>query len=341
MAQGATLLDYLNSKGITDLNFIRLPHREPFIFNENDWERVKKLGEGSFGDVYKYIHVPSKKEIAFKISRGIPKHDYENVVRQINLHSNLSTPGHRNVTGIYGHLVFENRITVFMEIMDCSLQDVYLLIYESDITFPEELLGYVTVSVVDAQAYCKDRNIIHRDLKPKNILLNFNGEIKLCDFDMSRFLDNSYATSNVGTIAYWPPERFFGVYDDNYDPRDAKYDVRADIWSLGITMVEVIRGKHPFKNENTTDNNHPQSDLIGNQNKILDLSHNENVEKLLDECLNGKTYSVEVRKFVAACLEDIKTRPKYNALIEMKFYNDYASMTVPSNVRRALKKVRF
>jgi serine/threonine protein kinase len=66
----------------------------------------------------------------------------------------------------------------------------------------------------------------------------FSGEIKLCDFGESRILDNSLASTNVGTTAYWPPERFsHGLF---------KYDIRADVWSLGITVLEVILGKLPY-----------------------------------------------------------------------------------------------
>ena len=79
---------------------------------------------------------------------------------------------------------------------------------------------------------------MHRDIKPLNILINSRGEIKLCDFGASRILDDSTGSTHVGTVAYWPPERF--------TDSGLRYDFRAEIWSLGITILEFILGKLPY-----------------------------------------------------------------------------------------------
>lgn len=93
----------------------------------------------------------------------------------------------------------------------------------------------------DALNYLKEKlNIIHRDVKPSNILLHSRGDIKLCDFGISgQLIDSIAKTKDAGCRPYMAPERI--------DPQRHKgYDVRSDVWSLGITMMEVAIGKFPY-----------------------------------------------------------------------------------------------
>ena len=77
---------------------------------------------------------------------------------------------------------------------------------------------------------------MHRDIKPSNVLVNSNGEIKLCDFGVSGELVNSVADTFVGTSTYMAPERIQG----------GKYSVRSDVWSLALTLMELAIGKFPY-----------------------------------------------------------------------------------------------
>lgn len=103
--------------------------------------------------------------------------------------------------------------------------------------FPEPILGRVSRDVLRGLCYLRDKqNVIHRDVKPSNILVNSRGEIKICDFGVSGQLIDSMANSFVGTRSYMSPERLQGTH----------YKVESDIWSLGLSLVELALGRYPI-----------------------------------------------------------------------------------------------
>nr|CAD7421383.1 unnamed protein product [Timema poppensis] len=100
------------------------------------------------------------------------------------------------------------------------------------------------MQTVKALHYLKEvHGVIHRDVKPSNILLDEKGNVKLCDFGISgRLVDSKARTRSAGCAAYMAPERI-----DPPDPKKPDYDIRADVWSLGITLVELATGMFPYK----------------------------------------------------------------------------------------------
>jgi len=101
---------------------------------------------------------------------------------------------------------------------------------------------------------------MHRDIKPSNILVNSRGYIKLCDFGVSSELEGSVAETFVGTGTYMAPERIQG----------AQYTVKSDVWSVGLTLMELAIGKFPFNNDNADEPGGPQGILDLLQQIVLE-----------------------------------------------------------------------
>lgn len=120
-----------------------------------------------------------------------------------------------------------------------------------------DVLGKIAEAVLGGLSYLYEKHrIMHRDLKPSNILVNTKGQIKLCDFGVSSELEGSIADTFVGTGTYMAPERIQG----------SPYTVKSDVWSVGLTLMELAIGKFPFGSSNDDDD-----DEAGGPQGILDL----------------------------------------------------------------------
>jgi mitogen-activated protein kinase kinase len=103
-----------------------------------------------------------------------------------------------------------------------------------------DVLGKVAEAILGGLTYLwRTHRIMHRDIKPSNVLVNSRGQIKLCDFGVSSELEGSIAETFVGTGTYMAPERIQGGH----------YTVKSDVWSVGLTIMELAIGKFPFHNE--------------------------------------------------------------------------------------------
>ncbi|KAK1342384.1 hypothetical protein QTO34_015149 [Cnephaeus nilssonii] len=174
---------------------------------------------------------------------------------------------------------------------------------------PERILGKMTVAIVKALYYLKEKHgVIHRDVKPSNILLDERGQIKLCDFGISgRLVDSKAKTRSAGCAAYMAPERI-----DPPDPTKPDYDIRADVWSLGISLVELATGQFPYKNCKT------DFEVL---TKVL-----QEEPPLLPSHMG---FSGDFQSFVKDCLtKDHRKRPKYNKLLEHSFIKRYETLEV-------------
>nr|XP_046910468.1 protein kinase wis1-like isoform X2 [Dermatophagoides farinae] len=211
---------------------------------ESDFIQIRELGAGSFAQVYKMLHRQSNVHLAVKKMRrsGNPD-EIRHVQRDRDL---LQKSNHKHVVQCYGYLILETEIWIFMELMATCFDRLIKHLSKRNETVPERIIGKVAVATIDALDYLKkELQAIHRDIKPSNILINDQGIIKLCDFGISGYLIDSKAhTRTVGSTPYMAPERI-------QPPSDGTYDIRSDIWSMGITLIEIATGQFPYKNWST------------------------------------------------------------------------------------------
>lgn len=155
------------------------------------------------------------------------------------------------IVDFYGAFFQEGAVYICMEFMDGGSIDK---IYAGGV--PEGVLAKVTLATVQGLKSLKDdHNIIHRDVKPTNILVNTQGQVKICDFGVSGNLVASIAKTNIGCQSYMAPERISGggVASAGANPGGGTYSVQSDIWSLGLSIIECALGKYPYSPE-TYDN---------------------------------------------------------------------------------------
>ncbi|KAK0057446.1 dual specificity mitogen-activated protein kinase kinase 1-like isoform X1 [Biomphalaria glabrata] len=198
---------------------------------EEDFEKRGELGAGNGGVVTKVSHRPSGLIMARKLIHLEIKPMVRNqIIRELKVLHECNSP---YIVGYYGAFYSDGEISICMEYMDGGSLD---LILRRAGRIPEPILGIINIAVLKGLSYLREKHqIIHRDVKPSNILVNSRGEIKLCDFGVSGQLIDSMANSFVGTRSYMAPERLQGTH----------YSVQSDIWSLGLSLVEMSIGRYP------------------------------------------------------------------------------------------------
>ncbi|XP_065845636.1 dual specificity mitogen-activated protein kinase kinase 7-like [Oscarella lobularis] len=262
--------------------------------NEKDLQMVSRIGHGTSGQVAKMKHVPSGMIMAVKtMNRSHDREEQKRVLMDLFVMTTHLCP---YIVTCYGCIITDDEVYICMELMGCCVDK---LMKKTGKAIPEDIIGKISVSVIKALNYLKEKhNIIHRDIKPSNILLDSAGNVKLCDFGISgRLVDSKAKTRAAGSAAYMAPERIAP------DTAQLGYDIRADIWSFGITMVEMATGSFPYKDCKK------EFDVL---TKIM-MDPSPQIPR-------DKKFSINFQDFVSQCLiKDLEKRPRYKQLLEHPF----------------------
>ncbi|KZO98851.1 kinase-like protein [Calocera viscosa TUFC12733] len=256
-------------------------------------ELMEELGRGNYGTVKKVLHRPTNTVMAMKeIRLELEESKLNAIIMELDILHRAVAP---EIVEFYGAFFIESCVYYCMEYMDAGSLDRLC-----GAGVPDPVLARITHAMVRGLHFLKDDlQIIHRDVKPTNVLVNRKGEVKLCDFGVSGQLEKSLAKTNIGCQSYMAPERIQGESQNNL----GTYTVASDVWSLGLSMIEMALGKYPYPPETYA-----------------------NVFAQLTAIVHGPPpelppgYSQETEDFVALCLrKDPAQRPTYAELLEQPF----------------------
>ncbi|GAB7351098.1 hypothetical protein MBLNU459_g1564t1 [Dothideomycetes sp. NU459] len=253
----------------------------------DDYQVLEELGSGSFGVVYKAIEKSTGELVAIKhIDLEGSDDDIREIQQEISL---LSTCSSDHVTRYKASFVRGVKLWIVMEYLGGGS---CLDLLKSG-SFSEAQIAIVMRELLQGLDYLHSTGKIHRDIKAANVLLSDDGLVKIADFGVAAQLTNikSQRLTFVGTPFWMAPEVI----------QEAGYDFKADIWSLGITAMELALGEPPHSQV------HPM--------KVLFLIPKEKPPRL-----EGGSWSREFRDFVAQCLnKDPEKRPTAKALLKHRF----------------------
>ncbi|KAJ9245362.1 mitogen-activated protein kinase [Paecilomyces variotii] len=252
------------------------------------------LGEGAGGAVTRCMLKGGKTVFALKIITTDPNPDVKKqIVRELNFNKDCAS---EHICRYYGAFMDKSTSTISIVMEFCeggSLDSIYKEVKKLGGRTGEKVLGKVAEGVLNGLTYLHSRKIIHRDIKPSNILLCRNGQVKLCDFGVSgEFGTKGDANTFIGTSYYMAPERITGQ----------SYTITSDVWSLGVTLLEVAQHRFPFPADGTE--MQPRAGLID----LLTYIVRQPIPKLKDEPDHGIHWSDNFKYFIECCLEKEPSR---------------------------------
>lgn len=197
------------------------------------------IGEGGVGSVYLATHMQLGRKVAIKVLNPHLVNHPEVRERFRNEAATLSSLQHIHIVTLYDYLEDEKGLFLIMEYVPGQSLDEY--IRKTSGPLPEQKTIYFFNQILDGFAYAHSKGIIHRDIKPSNIIITFEADIKILDFGIAKILKEGKMNltktgSKLGTVLYMSPEQVQGQ----------TVDKRTDIYSLGITLFQMLTGCAPY-----------------------------------------------------------------------------------------------
>ncbi|XP_054479710.1 mitogen-activated protein kinase kinase kinase kinase 4-like isoform X7 [Anoplopoma fimbria] len=285
------------AKSLVDIDLASL--RDP----AGIFELVEVVGNGTYGQVYKGRHVKTGQLAAIKVM-DVTEDEEEEIKLEINMLKKYSH--HRNIATYYGAFIkksppgHDDQLWLVMEF--CGAGSITDLVKNTKGNqLKEDWIAYISREILRGLAHLHAHHVIHRDIKGQNVLLTENAEVKLVDFGVSAQLDRTVGRRNtfIGTPYWMAPEVI--ACDEN---PDATYDYRSDLWSCGITAIEMAEGAPPLCDM------HPMRALFL-------------IPRNPPPRLKSKKWSKKFFSFIEGCLvKNYTQRPPTDQLLKHPFIRD-------------------
>ncbi|XP_076875970.1 uncharacterized protein LOC143525655 [Brachyhypopomus gauderio] len=206
------------------------------------WETLGEIGDGAFGKVYKAQNSVTGLYAAAKVIEVRSEEQLEDYITEIDI---LAGCRHANIISLLDAVLFEGWLWILIEFCPGGALDDIMLELERGLS--EQQISEVCCQSLQALSYLHQHHIIHRDLKAGNILLTMEGNIKLADFGVSAKNENTLQrrATFIGTPYWMAPEVIMCETS-----KDNPYTCKADIWSLGITLIEAAEMEPPHHSLN-------------------------------------------------------------------------------------------
>ena len=265
---------------------------------KNLWDILSEIGDGAFGKVYKAERKEKPIFAALKHVEIKSEEDIEDFSVEIDI---LAECKHKNVVSLYEAFFYDSKLWMFIEYCGGGALDSIMVELEKPLQ--EKQIRYVCHEMCEGLEFLHDHKVIHRDLKAGNVLLTSEGHVKLADFGVSALntRTSQRRDSFIGTPYWMAPEVIMCE-----TLKDSPYNYRADIWSLGVTMIEFAQIEPPNHDM------HPMRVLI-------------KIQKSDPPTLNAPSrWSKSFNEFIKICLsKDPEQRPTAGELLQHRFIKDY------------------
>lgn len=212
---------------------------QPGTYLQGRYEILSLIGTGGMSEVYQARCHTLNRLVALKVLKEEYSQD-SNFVSRFKLEAQAAAGlSHPNIVNVYDVVDEGSLHYIVMELIEGITLKSYIL--KKGHLGIKETIG-IAIQVAQGMAAAHDQRIVHRDIKPQNMIISRDGKVKVADFGIARAVSSqTIGTNAVGSVHYISPEQAKGGYSD----------ARSDIYSMGITIYEMVTGMLPFDGENT------------------------------------------------------------------------------------------
>lgn len=299
----------------------------PGLILDDRYEIIEVVGTGGMSTVYKANDLRLKRFVALKVLKSEFSNDI-NFVSKFRVEAQASAAlSHPNIVSVYDVCEDEGRYFIVMELVDgITLKDY---IRERGRLDMDTAIDF-SIQIASGLAAAHENHVIHRDIKPQNIIVGPNGILKVTDFGIAKAAtSNTMSTTNMGSVHYISPEQARGGYSDE----------RSDIYSLGITMYEMVTGRVPFEGDTNVSIAlmHIQNEIMPPRKLYPDIY--SSLEKVILKAVQKKP---ERRYLTAnaliADLNRVKNNPKIDIIVAAAPVPNSPTREFTENDMQAIKR---